>query len=131
MRTIIILIRKEESVSGNQKFKILNIAPIMQTLRDTSRPFGQRLLDFKKAMLAFDKHYPESEAMYSPSTFLEFGEGVPDSMIKATEQRLGFSLPTEHVDLLRKMNYFSTGDSGSDSAERITTAYNHWGIGGL
>ncbi len=117
---------KHQSVSGSQNFKIIDIAPIMQTLRDTSRPFGQRLLDFKKAMLTFDQNYPKSEAMYSPSTFLKFGKGVSNSMIKAAEQRLGFNLPTEYVNLLRKMNYFACGDSGSDPAEKITNAYN-WG----
>ncbi len=115
---------KWKSVSGNQKFKILDMAPIMQTLRETSRPFGQRLLDFKKAVLAFEKHYPKSKAMYLPSTYFELGKGAPDSMIKAAEQRLGFNLPTEHIDLLRKVNYFDFGDSGSEPVERINTAYN-------
>ncbi len=117
---------KQKSVSGHQKFKIIDIAPIMQTLRDASHPFGQRLLDFKKAVLAFEKHYPESKSRYSiiPSTNLEFGEGVPDSMIKAAEQRLGFSLPAEHVDLLRKVNYFNLVESGSEPVERIDNAYN-------
>ncbi len=117
----------KQQISGNQNFKILDIAPIMQTLRDTSRPFGQRLIDFKKAVLAFfDQHYPESEAWYSPSDSLRFGKGVPDNMIKAAEQRLGFNLPAEHVNVLRKMNFFAYADSGCDRVEEITTAYN-WG----
>ncbi len=102
---------RRKRVQGNRKFKIVDIAPMTQHLRDSSRPFGKRIRDFQKVTVDFAQQFRIHD---EDLLFLKLGEAIPASTIKATEQRLGFDLPAEHINLL-----FETGQFYIDYADRF------------
>lgn len=107
---------------GSRRWRIVDIAPLIRPLRDTSRPFGQRILAFLEAREAFEKAHPA----LSGHVEVETSAGATAEAIKAAAARLKFPLPPEHVSLLRaagdlKIN-FSSDEAFAVSADSLRPA---------
>jgi hypothetical protein len=96
---------------GNRRWKIVDIAPLMSPLRDTSRPFGQRIRAFLQAKKAFEKAHPA----LSGNVEIETSTGATLEAVKAAEARLKFPLPPEHVSFLREIGRLTVGSRGDES----------------
>jgi hypothetical protein len=104
---------------GTQRWQVVDMSAVVGPLRETARPFGQRVREFMRAKAALEKTYPK----FAEATQIQPGTPDPADAIKAAETRLGFPLPPEHVDLLRDVGAFEVDDSGIMDAGRLDRAY--------
>ena len=116
---------RRKRVPGKQQFKIVDIAPMTQHLRDTSRPFGKRIRDFQEATVDFEQQYPVANDDEGIDFPLRLGEPIATDVVEVAEQRLGFNLPAEHVSLLLEAGQFYIRDSYLESAERLQNTYDY------
>jgi hypothetical protein len=111
--------RKRERGRGSRTYRLVDLAPVVSTLRDDSRSFGQRVRAFVGATDAVKKTYPELGLSLS----FEAGKGETAETVKAAEARLGFALPPEHVSFFREAGTLAIGDSFMMRAKRLDRAY--------
>jgi hypothetical protein len=102
---------------GSRRWRIVDIAPLVSPLRDTSRPFGQRIRAFLDAKQAFEKAHPALK----DNVELETSTGATSKAIEAAEARLKFPLPPEHVSFLREIGGLKVS-SGSDESSLVPAA---------
>jgi hypothetical protein len=100
---------------GSRRFRIVDIAPVIRPLRDTSRPFGQRVRAFLQAKEALEKAHPA----LMDNVELETSEREKPEAVKAAEARLKFPLPPEHVSFLREFGGLTVRDR-SDEASTVS-----------
>lgn len=104
---------------GTQRWRIVDLAPVVGPLRDASRPFGQRVRDFVRAKSALEKTHPTlaDDVSVEPAAAAESADAI-----KAAESRLGFPLPPEHVSLLRDVGAMEIDDSSFMAASTLNRA---------
>ncbi len=105
---------------GEQKWTVLDVAPLVIPLRDTQRSMPDRVSTFLQAKNDFEKTH--SEIFDSPVS-IEFDEKQSAESIRDAEKRLGFSLPPEHRDLLQKLGVVIIADSHFMKAESLFNSF--------
>lgn len=114
--------RGKQKAKGTQRWQIVDLGPMVSTLRDSGKPFGRRLHDFRAAKEEFER---KNKALVESSGFLDFGLGqpAPAAAVKAAEKRLGFALPAEYTSLLLEAGKMTLGDSATTGPEEMRNAY--------
>ena len=82
---------------GRLEWKIVDLAPLLGPLRDTSQPMEQRVLAFFKAKTLLEAQHQE---LLDASLPIEIGDKSSPDEIRAAESRLHFALPKEYSDLV-------------------------------
>ncbi len=112
--------------SGVFSCRVIDLAELTRTLRDSSKPFGERLLNFQRACEAFVKKHPEFGEDGSFELLSVQKTSLAD--ISAAEKRLGYQLPTEHVSLLQSFGAFTIDDSYVVPAPQLKNAFEQMAV---
>lgn len=114
---------------GAQRFRVVDLAPMLHTLRDGALPFGQRLARFAEARRKFEAAEPEL-ADFAATTF-ELEGHATDAEVADAEKRIGFALPEEHRSFLREAGRMGIDDSYSMMPAELARAFDQmmadWG----
>jgi hypothetical protein len=114
--------RGKQKAKGQQRWQIVDIGPLMSGLRDTKKPFGQRLHDFVAAKAEFERKHKALVEAAGPLP-LELKAPASPAAVKEGEKRLGFRLPPEYESLLLKAGGMSLDDSSTTDADQLMNAY--------
>ncbi len=110
-------------VRGTRRWPIVDLSPMVGILRDTRKPFGQRLCEFEAA--AHLSQQIATGPAKDISFYLKMERPVPASEVAKAERRLGFALPAEHVSLLLEVGRLSFGDTYSNRLAELDNAYDY------
>lgn len=105
---------------GEQKWTVLDVAPLVIPLRDTHRSMTDRVSTFLRAKEEFDRKH--SDIFDSPVS-IEIEDKESAEAIRNAEKRLGFSLPPEHKDLLQNFGIVIIADSHFMKAESLFNSF--------
>jgi hypothetical protein len=103
---------------GSRRWRIVDLAPVVSPLRDTSRPFGQRTRAFLRAKEALEKVH----SALTDNVDVETATGETMDAVKAAEARLQFPLPPEHVSFLREIGRLTVDESSTISVRELHRA---------
>lgn len=114
-------LRKE--ARGTWRWPIVDLSPMIGILRDTRKPFGQRLCEFEASAHLFQQIAtgPAKDVLF----YLKLERPVPAAEVASAERRLGFALPAEHVSLLLEVGRLSFGDTYSTRVAELDNAYDY------
>ncbi|MFN8392481.1 MAG: SMI1/KNR4 family protein [Bdellovibrionota bacterium] len=114
---------------GRQEWTVVDLAPLLAPLRDSSMAMPQRVLEFFKSKSLLEAHYPE---LLDASLPIEIEDRCAAEDLANAEARIGFALPREHRELLEEVgqltidnSYFMTADTISPATDQIMRQWKH------
>jgi hypothetical protein len=116
-------------LKGKQQVKIIDLHSATAPLRDATKPFSARTIAVADALRALTQS--DLGSISSPRPELAWKKADPLSALQHAEERLGFKLPAEHIELLSTAGALEIDDSSMGTAESLHNAYaqmrDEWG----
>lgn len=107
--------KKTQTIEGHVDFRVRDASPLLDALRDTTRPVAERW----RRTLEAEKAFTEAMDLFS---VLDVGERATAAEVDAAEKRLGFALPATYRDLVTGLGPLQVGDSYVPGPDHLQTA---------
>jgi hypothetical protein len=93
---------------GTQQIRLVDVAPLLGTLRDRTRPFGDRIRNFIAAKEDLEKSFPQ---FADAGAIVSRGDVHDRNAVTAAQKALGFELPAQHVEMITTVGALQVDDS--------------------